>query len=1281
MRFSRFLLLLLGLTTGLCSRATAGNVDYRVLSERNGEITVELIDRSPAFRAAIARFFVAISDSGSFSVVTNLPAGGTTVTGLRVEGPVMYRGTRTLFIEQRQIPPRAFGRNPTVTVTYTVARATQPFATADPMLRHLVVNRSIFPARPPVERTDPWLSRAPRWVHFRIATRGMYTITGADLQRCGVDPATINNPSTIRLYTDGGREQRRSFADTSGSWRDGHVMSETAISVDDGGDGVFNVGDRIIFYALGGEGWANYYDSTATDTAYYQNTYTSAAAYWLTWDASLPGVPLRMAQRDATPGPGPVRTTWRYREYHERDLVSNFRFRGDGWIWLNVLDNRTRILDTVNVIDLVSSRPAVFRTGAMSNVSGPGHHCEYTVSRGGSVIAVGGARWNTFQRWSANQVPVRIEGNFLADGANTFRYRMPRDVNTADETYFEWYAVEYERRIRAIAGRVAFDTPDTSVEVTARADDLPPSGALRAYDVTNPWRPTVLGGFSVATQPGGTRSITLSTGPAGAMRHVEISTTGALRHVAVLSCAARNDVRAQGGPVNMLIIAHPSLRSAANILAAYRRTHLPGYTAPVVRVLTTDEVYDNFSAGVTEPMAIRNAIRFFYDHHTDAHGNPTLAYVLLLGDASDDFRNRVSPTPNLVPTVLNLQPASQFTYVTDAFYSHLDAGDQIPGRAVADVAVGRIPASGTQEATAAVNRVIDYETRADNDAWRKQVILVADDEISSFPACEVTWTEQSEALDFYQMSDAFDVKKIYLTEYPIVSGIKPEARQAFINAWNQGALAINYIGHGSNRQMADEIVFVDTDVNVLHNGLRRPIFTALSCTIGQFANPSEPSLTEKLLFRAEGGIIGAITAANESFSTQNNVLNNALYQHMAPRRAGGELLTFGATAMESMFESLAAAGMSSGQEDNNWKYNLFGDPAMTLDFPRQDIRFDATQGDSLVAGLRTQLIGAVYRDGVVDSTFAGKVRVEVREPMKRRHYITRCRTHIPLDYILPGGLLFDGTADVVAGRFSVSYRVPRFAARGTLSQASAFAWSPVTTAGGTEDSLFQVVAPTLADSAGLVPIDGPPRVSMRFKSGLESVKPGETVQAFIHDSDGISILETTNEGRQAILFDNVPVPIEANPFFKFTHGGSDTSGVLEYPLPDLGAGPHRMIYKVADNFGQITLDTLRFDVTDPLDYRAEVVLNYPNPFRDETRFLVRLSDPARVQFDIFTVSGRRIRRLQADLSRGEQWVHWDGRDAVGDRVANGSYLYVCRVRFTGLDRPETVLRGALMKIR
>jgi hypothetical protein len=319
----------------------------------------------------------------------------------------------------------------------------------------------------------------------------------------------------------------------------------------------------------------------------------------------------------------------------------------------------------------------------------------------------------------------------------------------------------------------------------------------------------------------------------------------------------------------------------------------------------------------------------------------------------------------------------------------------------------------------------------------------------------------------------------------------------------------------------------------------------------------------------------------------------------------------------------------------------------------------------------------VYSGGALDTGFSGIVTVGVNEPALLHRKSDGCY----VSYHLHGGPLYRGTADVTNGRFEIDFRVPRYARTGASVFFTAYANDTFGDAGNTDTDLLTLVAPSLSDSLALEPVDGSPRVRFGFKSGLTVVKPGESLQAVIRDQDGVNILNTTNEGRHALLIDDSPVPLDVTRFFTFDHGGTDTSGVLTYPLPELGVGGHRAILRVADSFAQTTLDTLDFTVTDPLDYFAEVVLNYPNPFSSTTQFLVQLSNPASVKLDIFTTSGRRIHRIETFLDAGEQWIFWDGRDSARDEIANGTYLYVATVEFSGVDRTPLVMRGKLTKIQ
>lgn len=1296
-----------------------------VLSESNGEITLGFANVGTA-QAPVAKVFVAISDEGSYSVgfdpgaMVKLDApplfeGGEPVDSvrarlaeqadtLRVWAPFHYRGSRVLYFEFDLFRFPAGTDQllqlvaPTVTVTYDPAPLTNNRQSADPLLRRLVVNDDLFPSATRPSAPDPWFSLAPTWVKIPVSSRGVYAVTGADLVSQGISLSQINDPSTMRMYSRFGLPQPRDYADPSGTWQPGVVMEETAIMVEDGGDGTFDRGDRVIFYGMPASDWADYYDPAAPDTVFKRHAHTDVNYYYLTWDAMLPGTPARMAEVSGAPGAGADVTTYVERLYAEEDLIADFDYGGDGWLWQEIpklgLEKR-KTLKTIDISNLDVSGPQTFRTVALAKYTSPDttgvdpdplnindHTVYYLVDRAGAEVEIGRTLWTALpgERDFEDGRPVRHDGFFLRNGSNRFIFEVPlapENPNRKDFMSFAWFSLFYHRTLQAVGGTEGGYRGFTSGAGgarTFRVGGITGPGAY-VFDVTDMRAPVRITG---AVNAGA--NISFSANPGGERRHYWVAQTSGLRDADVMRYVAV-DLRAEATGPNMVIISHDDFAAAAARLRAYRAGNLAHYPSPRVEVVTTREVYDNFSGGIADPMAIRNYIKFIYDNYSDAANNPSLAFVLFLGDANEDYRNAASTQPDFVPSNLYFTRRTAFTFVTDEWYGHLDPGDLAPGQAVLDVALGRLPVTSSEEANRVVDKIIAYETDATFGEWRKQVILAADDELSSNrTSCDVQFTSESESITYNRAAQFIEVDKVYLTEYDRISNIKPASRAAFLEKWNEGALIVNYIGHGSNRQMADEQVFVDSDVNLLNNGRRLPILLALSCTIGDFANYRVKSLSEKLILRQEGGVVGTVTASRETFANLNSRLNFALFEQITAKEPDDEVPTVGEAMVVGKLRALIRSFNTSNQEENNWKYNLLADPALRLRAPRRRVEFDLAAADTLVAGLRKTITGAVYDGHAVDAGFDGSVRVKVREPDVLRQYLNECLTPQLMVYRVPGGVLYEGTTDVTDGRFEVSFRVPRSASRGPLAFITAYADDGSTDAVATLDSTLTLASPTVADSAGLEPLDGPPRVTLGFKSGLETVKPGETLQAVVRDADGINILETTNEGKQAIVFDDLPIPIDANKFFSFDHGGSDTSGVLLFPLPELDFGQHRAIYKVSDAFGQTALDTLVFNVTDPRDFFAQVLFNYPNPFKTDTSFLIRLSDRADIRMDIFTVSGKRVRRLEEARDGGQVWIHWDGRDASGGEIANGVYLYVATVDFADTERTPLVLRGKLAKI-
>ena len=72
---------------------------------------------------------------------------------------------------------------------------------------------------------------------------------------------------------------------------------------------------------------------------------------------------------------------------------------------------------------------------------------------------------------------------------------------------------------------------------------------------------------------------------------------------------------------------------------------------------------------------------------------------------------------------------------------------------------------------------------------------------------------------------------------------------------------------------------------------------------------------------------------------------------------------------------------------------------------------------------------------------------------------------------------------------------------------------------------------------------------------------------------------------------------------------------------------------------------------------------------DATNFTFQLNRDAEIDIKIFTVSGRQIRHLSGLWGQpGFNMIPWDGRDEVGDILANGVYLYKILARAQDGDK-------------
>lgn len=213
--------------------------------------------------------------------------------------------------------------------------------------------------------------------------------------------------------------------------------------------------------------------------------------------------------------------------------------------------------------------------------------------------------------------------------------------------------------------------------------------------------------------------------------------------------------------VDYIIISHPDfLEHARQLAELHQQLH-----DLRVEVVTPEMVYNEFSSGSPDPTAIRDFMR----HLRKVSQNKNKPYYLLLfGDASYDYKDRIQGNTNFVPTYQSVETLSPVnTLATDDYYVLLDSTEGKGAAGVPDMAVGRIPVTDITQASNYLNKVRNYlnnsqETMGD---WRVSLCFIADDEDGNQHLRHAN--ELAEYID--NNHPVFQVNKIYLDAYDQVT--------------------------------------------------------------------------------------------------------------------------------------------------------------------------------------------------------------------------------------------------------------------------------------------------------------------------------------------------------------------------------------------------------------------------------------------------------------------------------------------------------------------------------
>lgn len=1115
----------------------------------------------------------------------------------------------------------------TIIITLEFSKAYKQFRNSTKMETAFLKNRIVN-----WETAKSWMIKKKRilgkveifpdgqWIQFFLTEDGMASIPYTSLSVVLANISSVDPRSfSIYMAQEFGRSRTQSTNQVMAE-----NLVEIGILVTGEEDGSFDPEDHIIFYGRGSSG----FDQIGDDLDWHQNIYFTSNSCWLfiPTDSSLRGKRVTSSTQPET-----VSITLDYgmtAVHHELDLVN---LNGAGTIWLSspIASGGAQAV-LINLKNPKSGVDSKIKTRiyghSISETADPNHEIAiYYGSLDGTVIG-DTVKWSSSTKRDITDYSPDIT---LNDGSNVFYIRnQSSDGNSSP--YLDYFELHYGREL-SFSDSYEFISPITGQDIRFSFSGQK-SQSDYLWDITDLENPELL-----QFTESGFMDVSVPSNSSNHFIFFNINDLDEISDLVLKDSQDFSSLRQTGIQAEYIVLGPDQFREGAAELVNLR--------SPAVYA-GLETIYDEFSAGNKDPMAIRSFIQWTQENWVDPKPN----FLMILGDGGYDYRNISGQSSIVVPTIQTT------SYATD------DKLATIHGN-IPELAIGRYTARNETELNNFVEKVVALETTPEFGPWRQRITLMADDGARPEPksgSVEVgkSHTRYSEVLAGLVPS-FISVEKLYLLDYPEVSDasafgvVKPDATEDLFNKINKGTAIISYIGHGSAYQLAQEkLLTLDRgDINQMNTGMKMPLWIVGTCSFGHFDDPLTESFAEELI-REPMNAASMIISTSRPISVQGNgrytreIFETIFENDQVTDSPVGIIL------------QIVKDGATEGQY-----FHLFGDPAMLIPMPKETVTISEVSPDTL------ETLGIATFHGIqteIPGNGNGYVTIIDANREVTREYQVSSDTH-SLSYTLPGATLFRGQFSFIGESFSGDVRIPQ-----DISYSNDPARLMVYVHDDEKEAIGVMGGIQLTGGEGTNDTFGP-QISFETLYG-QILENGdhffENEDLMIRLSDPLGINLTNETGHEIQVTDmgsGISETITENFYYD---QNSIITGTLTYSASS-GQDVNIRV-KAWDNANNPAEKEIQLSRSTKNELKIKNAYNYPNPFSNFTQFAFEVTLPANVKLDVYTLGGRRIKSFdETSISPGYHTIDWDGMDAFGGQIANGVYLY--RLKAVGDKTTETYI--------
>lgn len=1028
-----------------------------------------------------------------------------------------------------------------------------------------------------------------RWWKLGVAEDGLYRVTTSNI------PSLAGaSTDSLAVYGMGG-----GMLTTENSLLPTGDPVQLAIEVNDlNGNGRFDSGDELFFYGQGAERWT--YNTTEGRWVFNHHAYALENYYYLTASCATPK---RIAVATAPVADTTV-TTYTVVAHVDNDMVNIFE---TGQVWVGE--------------KLSTSVPR--RT---FDLRLPGSNLEEVALR--YALASKDASKATFTM-STNGFSQQT----LLSESNAYR-TVVAGLNAAQSYTFTLTYVPVEN---SGSGYLDF------IELNAQSQLDFSNGQLAVRDALH-----------------GGKKVRYLTSTPHSMRVWEVGTTGGEREMAVSNGSWTDSVASVGQYIvfdgytwlsptsvealepqdlhgstqaDLVIVSHPLYLEQAQRLAGLHEV-MDGLSTLTV---TDRQVYNEFSSGKQDPMAIRAFLRWLkasYPSHPPR-------YLILFGKGTYDNRDLLGKG---MTTVVTYESYKSFTddynsFASDDMLGFLDDNGHGDASETLEVSVGRLPAKSVEEATHIVDKIEGYMMRRDlmdetiRGDWRNYVALLADDaDPGKTHIADTIFTHSSEAIAtrIKKTLPQFNIDRLYADAYHQESGAigsyYPDLNNALRQRMNYGCLLLNYIGHGSTGYIGTERYIELSDIDAYSNTDRLPLLVTSTCSYGHYDLIDELCGAEACLL-APAAMVSVISAARPITHIESFNKDVVLFA-LDPANTIGDALR-------------KAKNRSSLLQD--MCIGILGDPALRLSQPENRVKVTYINSEPVddTTDVRAEVLTRVTVQGEIQDAegqllddFEGTLYPVVYDREMRTATLANDNPGTEVTFWQQKNILYKGSHPVSGGQFEYSFLVPKDVSyRYDYAKLSHYAKSGSDQATG---SFTHLMLGGMSDSAYADATAPEIRLFMgdsNFRPGAIT-GPSPTLLANLFDSAGINIGTGLGHDITAMLDDNPNSLIVLNDLYQQNIADS-RRGSVAYTLQDLAPGRHTVTVKAWNIFGLSATASVTFRVHGNDTLIFSKLDCSPNPATTQATFALRVNTPAAIttaEFQVYNSRGQMILTVTPDIS-------------------------------------------------